>query len=167
MDPGRLDAVDGADGAGEFAFQRAQMVDVLNEAGAAEGVGLVEDLVADAASLGTMITAPSLRNSYGIAWRSRSLMMPEESSVLRSVNRVVICGAVTRMMTNAKKPIRAAVTATIASNREAPSPFRKPTRLCKPTAPRDSARRADWAIIAYAMVSIWLTVVKGRGESSK
>ena len=63
-------------------------------------------------------------------------MMPEESSALRSVNRVVICGVVTRMMTNAKKPISAAVTATIAINREAPRPFRKPTRLCKTNRPR-------------------------------
>jgi hypothetical protein len=52
MDPGRLDAVDGADGTGEFAFKRAQMIDVLNEAGGAERVGLVENLVADAAALG-------------------------------------------------------------------------------------------------------------------
>ena len=56
--------------------------------------------------------------------------------MLRSVNSVVICGVVTRMMTNAKKPISAAVTATIAINREAPRPFRKLTRPCKPTAPQ-------------------------------
>ena len=52
MDPGRLDAVDGADGAGEFALKRAQMIDVLDEAGGAERVGFVENLVADAAALG-------------------------------------------------------------------------------------------------------------------
>jgi hypothetical protein len=52
MNPGRLDAVDGADGAGELAFERAQMVDVLNEAGGAECVGLVENLVTDTAALG-------------------------------------------------------------------------------------------------------------------
>ena len=57
--------------------------------------------------------------------------------MLRSVNSVVICGVVTRMMTKAKKPISAAVTATIAINREAPSPFRKSNRLCKTTSPRD------------------------------
>ncbi len=56
--------------------------------------------------------------------------MPEESSVDRSVNRVVICGVVTRMMTNAKKPSSAVVTATIAINRDAPRPLRKATRLC-------------------------------------
>ena len=46
------------------------------------------------------------------------------------MNRVVICGVVTRMMTKPKKPISAAVTATIAINREAPRPFRKLTRPC-------------------------------------
>jgi hypothetical protein len=58
-------------------------------------------------------------------------MMPEESSTLRSVNSVVICGVVTRMMTNAKKPTSAAVTAIIAPNRAAPIPFRKSARPCK------------------------------------
>ena len=43
-----LDAVDGLDRARQFAFQRAQLVDVLHEGGGAEGVGLVENLVADA-----------------------------------------------------------------------------------------------------------------------
>jgi hypothetical protein len=94
-------------------------------------------------------------------------MMAEESSMLRSVKRVVICGVVTRMMTKAKKPISAAVTATIAINREAPRPLRKPTRLCKLTAPQIRLPSADWAIIAYGMVSIWLTKVKSRHESSK
>src|SRR6201992_3292801 len=36
----------------QFALQRAQMIDVLDEAGGAERVGFVEDLVADAAALG-------------------------------------------------------------------------------------------------------------------
>ena len=52
MDASGLDAVDGADRAREFALQRAQMIDVLHEAGGAERVGLVEDFVADAAALG-------------------------------------------------------------------------------------------------------------------
>ncbi|MHC2151357.1 hypothetical protein ACVIW3_002286 [Bradyrhizobium diazoefficiens] len=52
MDAGGLDAVDGTDGAGELAFQRAQMIDVLDERGGAERVRLVEHLVADAAALG-------------------------------------------------------------------------------------------------------------------
>ena len=45
--------------------------------------------------------------------------------MLRSVNRVVICGVVTRMMTNAKKPISAAVTAIIAISRAAPRPLQE------------------------------------------
>jgi len=47
------------------------------------------------------------------------------------VNRVVICGAVTRMMTKPKKPIKAAVTAIMAVSRAAPKPFRKSKRPCK------------------------------------
>ena len=62
-------------------------------------------------------------------------MMPEESSTLRSVKRVVICGAVTRMMTKAKKPISAAVTATIAINRDAPRPFRKADKTLQTNRP--------------------------------
>jgi len=69
-------------------------------------------------------------------------MMEEESYMPRSVNSVVICGVVTRMMTNAKKPISAAVTATIAIKREAPSPFRKSTRPCKTNRPRKSVTDA-------------------------
>ena len=57
-------------------------------------------------------------------------MMPEESSAERSVNKVVICGVVTRMITKAKKPISAVVTAIIAISRDAPRPLRKATRLC-------------------------------------
>jgi hypothetical protein len=50
---------------------------------------------------------------------------------------------VTRMMTKAKKPISAAVTANIAISREAPRPFRKLNRLCKTSRPRDSAPDAE------------------------
>jgi hypothetical protein len=74
-------------------------------------------------------------------------MMLEESSVVRSVNRVVICGVVTRMMTKAKKPISAVVTATMAISLAAPRPLRKATRLCT-NRPQDSAQGTDWAIIA-------------------
>jgi hypothetical protein len=52
MDSRGLDAVDGTNGAREFAFQRTQMIDVLDETRGAERVGLVENLVADAAALG-------------------------------------------------------------------------------------------------------------------
>ncbi len=38
---------------------------------------------------------------------------------------MVICGVVTRMMTNAKKPISAAVTATIAINRDSAQTFQE------------------------------------------
>ena len=82
------------------------------------------------------------------------------------MNRVVICGVVTRMMTKAKKPISAAVTATIAINRDAPRPFRKLQDPANQPPLEIRPQGADWAIIAYGMVSIWLTKVKGCGESS-
>jgi hypothetical protein len=50
VDARGADAVERADGAGELAFQRAELVDVLDEARGAEAVGLVEDLVADGAA---------------------------------------------------------------------------------------------------------------------
>ena len=67
MDPRRLDAREGPDGAGELAFQRAQRVDVLHEAGGREGVALVEDLVADAAAR----WACPCRRDPCAAWRCR------------------------------------------------------------------------------------------------
>ena len=48
MDAGAFDPVDGLDRARQFALQRAQPVDVLHKGGGAEGVGLVENLVAHA-----------------------------------------------------------------------------------------------------------------------
>jgi len=50
MDAGAADAFDRLDRTGQFAFQGAQMVDVLDKGGGAEGIRLVEDLVADAGS---------------------------------------------------------------------------------------------------------------------
>ena len=48
MHAGAFDAVDGLDRARQLAFQGAQAVDVLDEGGGAEGVRLVENLIADA-----------------------------------------------------------------------------------------------------------------------
>ncbi len=96
------------------------MVDILYEARGAERVGFVEDLVTDAAPLGQVAlgefhaqpgdpvlghhdNGAVVADFVGMAWRSSSLMMAEESSRLRSVKRVVICGVVTRMMTKPKK----------------------------------------------------------------
>ncbi len=50
MDAGRFDAGERADGAGQFALEGAHIVDVLDEAGGAEGILLVEDFVADLAA---------------------------------------------------------------------------------------------------------------------
>jgi hypothetical protein len=51
MHAGRLDAGQGRDGAGQLAFERTHVVDVLHEAGGAQRRLLVEDLVADLAAL--------------------------------------------------------------------------------------------------------------------
>ena len=50
MHAGRLHPTDGAHRARELAFEGAQVVDALHEARRGEGVALVEDLVADAAT---------------------------------------------------------------------------------------------------------------------
>ena len=50
-----LDAVERLDGAGQLAFERPQIIDVLHEARGAERVRLVENLVADAAALGQAV----------------------------------------------------------------------------------------------------------------
>ena len=46
-----LNGIERADGAGKLALQRAQMIDVLNEAGGAESFLLVENFIADRSSL--------------------------------------------------------------------------------------------------------------------
>ena len=48
----RLHPVERLDGARKLALERAQVIDVLHERGRAERVGLVENLVSDAAALG-------------------------------------------------------------------------------------------------------------------
>jgi hypothetical protein len=45
-----LHAVETTDGARKFAFERAQVIDVLHEGGGAERVRLIENFVADAAA---------------------------------------------------------------------------------------------------------------------
>ena len=77
---------------------------------------------------------------------------------------MVICGVVTRMMTKAKKPISAVVTATIAISRDAPRPLQESNETLHQPPLEIRPQGADWAIIAYGMVSIWLTTVKSRGE---
>ena len=48
VNAGRFHALDGLDRARQLPFQGAQMIDVLDEGGGAEGVRLVENLIADA-----------------------------------------------------------------------------------------------------------------------
>ncbi len=142
-----LHSFDAADGAGELAFERAQMIDVLNEARGAKGVGFVEDLVADAAALGQAgfgelhaepgdlvfgyhDDGPVVLELISDRLSLRSLMIEALSSTDRSVNNGTICGVVIWIIRNEKKPIRASVTAAIAAIRAAPSDFTKSKKPC-------------------------------------
>ncbi len=97
MDAGERHPVDRPDGSRHFAFEGTQVVDILDKTCCAESVRLVEDLVADAATLGqaafgqlhAQASHLVLRHHdggtvvlqlMGIAWRSRSLMIAEGSS---------------------------------------------------------------------------------------
>ena len=55
----RAHAVDGADGAGQLALQRAGFVDALLEVGGGEAVAAVEDFVADGAAGGQPLLSPA------------------------------------------------------------------------------------------------------------
>ena len=57
MDARRLHTVESADGTGQVAFKGTEIIDVLHEAGRAESIRLVENLVADAAALGEAVTS--------------------------------------------------------------------------------------------------------------
>ncbi len=48
---GELNTVDGANGSGKLSLQGAEVVDILDEAGGAQRVGLVEDFIANPAAL--------------------------------------------------------------------------------------------------------------------
>ncbi len=69
--------------------------------------------------------------------------MVEESSSDRSVNSGVICGAVTRRMRKAKKPMSAMVTAPIAAMRGAPSVLTNSTRPCTESFPQERRCRVS------------------------
>ena len=177
MDAGELDAVDGADGARQFAFQRAQVIDVLDEAGGAERVGLVEDLVADAAALG--------QAGFGELHaqpRHPVLGHHQDGAVVAHLEGDALAfeilddggsprgqvgeqrgqrGVVTRMMTKPKKPISAAVTATMAITRAAPRLSGNPQDPAT-NQPLKIRRARHWAKFAHGMVSIWLTRLKAR-----
>jgi len=79
-------------------------------------------------------------------------MMAAESSGVRSVNSVVICGAVTRMIRKAKNPMSAIVTAPIAMIRDAPSDLKNAMEACTGT-PLESARER---LTRQELPSLWL-----------
>ena len=184
MDPRRLDAVDGADGAGKFALERAQMIDVLDEARGAERVGFVEDLVADAAALGQAALGELHAQPRDLVLRHH-----DDGAV---VAQLVGNGLAFQVLDDGGGVLEAEVgkerghlrrgdahddereeadqRGCHRDHRHQPRSAQAPQEAyetLQTNRPSDSAPRADWAIIAYGMVSIWLTKVKGRGESSK
>src|SRR5262245_22570076 len=76
-----------------------------------------------------------------MACRSRSLMIAEESSTERSLNRVVICGAVARVIKKAKNASSASATAPMATIRVAPRVLKNAVKSCKATSEAARERR--------------------------
>jgi hypothetical protein len=181
MDAGVLNAVDGADGACEFAFQCAQTIDVLDEAGRPERIRFVENLIADAATLrqprlgelhpqprdlvlrhhdhgavvtkfvGNCLTFEILDDAGGVL----NAEIGEEGRHLRRRDAYDD----EREETNQHGGDR--------DHRHQPGcsqAFQKCQQTLQRTSPSDSAWKADSANIAYGMVSIWLMVVKTRDE---
>src|SRR6516165_12673102 len=206
MHPCRLDAVDGADGAGKFALQGAQVIDVLDEARGAERVGFVEDLVTDAAALG--------QASFGeLHAQPRDLVLRHHDDgavvadfegnrlafeVLDDGGRVLKaevgkegghlrggdahdhegeeadqrgCHRDHRRQARSTQPLQEAHE-TLQTHR--PSDSAPGNRWSfdsdvhsPPKTGREMLESDHWAIIAYGMVSIWLTKVKGGPQSAK
>ena len=183
MDPGRLDTVDAADGAGEFALERAQMIDVLDEAGGAERVGLVENLVADAAALGQAALG-ELHAQPGdlVLWHHDNRAVVAQFvgnglafQVLDDAGGVLGAeigekgGHLRRGDAHDDKRKEADQRGRHRDHRHQPrstQTFQEIHKTLQTNHPQDSAPGANWAIIAYGMVSIWLTKVKGRDETS-
>src|SRR3974390_1142353 len=208
MHPCRLDAVDGTDGAGKFALEGAQGIDVLDEGRGAERVGFVEDLVTDAAALG--------QASFGeLHAQPRDLVLRHHDDGAVVADFEGNCLAF-EVLDDGRRVLEAEVgkegghlrggdahdhEREEADQRGCHRDHRRQSRSTQPPqeayetlqthCPSDSApgnRRSfdsdihnpperdanvesdHWAIIAYGMVSIWLTKVKGRqqgGETEK
>ena len=90
-----------------------------------------------------------------MACRSRSLMIAAESSSDRSENSIVICGAVMRMIRNAKNPTSATATATMAAIRAAPSDFRNSTSPCTDPDPGSDLPGKNCPVHGYRRVNEW------------
>src|SRR6202035_3050413 len=180
---GRLEAVDGADGAGKLALERTQMVDVLDEAGGAQRVRLVEDLVADAAALGQAALGELHAQPGDLVLRHHdrrtvvaqlvgyrlSFEVLDDGGGILDAEVGKQRGHLRRGDAHDDKREESDQRGCHRDHRHQPrsaQTSQEAYKTLQPTRPSDSAPRADWAIIAYGMVSIWLTKVKGGGETS-
>src|SRR5215470_4431885 len=95
-------------------------------------------------------------------WRSRSLTIAAESSNVRSVNSGVICGAVTRIMMKAKKPMSVTVTATMAAIRAAPNDLMNWTKSCTLSDPLVLPLGKNCLVHGYCLVKIRSLALRSR-----
>src|ERR1700731_3335807 len=184
MDPGRLDAVDGANGTGKLALERAQMIDVLHEARGAERVGFVENLVANPAALGQAALGELhaqprdlvlWHHDHGavvaqLEGNGLAFQVLDDPGGILGAEVGKERGHLRRGDAHDDKREETDQRGCHRDHRHQPRSAQAPQEAYKTlqtNRPSDSARRADWAIIAYGMVSIWLTKVKSGGESSK
>ena len=163
--------VDRLDGSGQFALERPQMVDVLDETGGAERVGFVEDLVADTAALGQAAFGKFHAQPGDLVLRHHdrgavvaqligdrlAFQLLDDAGGILEAEVGEQRGHLRRRDAHddeAEEADQRGCHRDIAIRRAAPRPFRKLTRLCKPNAP-GFGPGTDWANIAYGMVSIW------------
>ena len=177
MHAGGLNAVDAADGAGELALQRAQVVDVLHERGGAERIRLVEDFVADAAALGQAALGE-------LHAQPRDLVLGYEDDAA-FIAQLKGDALAFEILDDARRVLEAEVgkqgrhlrrgDAHDDEGEEAdqrgrhrdhrrqprsPQTLQKVYQTLQNRLPRRFGTQIHWAIIAYGMVSIWLTKVK-------
>jgi hypothetical protein len=184
MDPRRLDPVDGADGAGQFALKRAQVIDVLDEAGGPERVGFVENLVADAAALGQAALGELHAQPGDLVLRHHddgavvaqfegnglAFQVLDDGRGILDAEVGKEGGHLRRGDAHDDEREETEQRGCHRDHRHQPrstQTLQEAHKTLQTNRPSDSAPSADWAIIAYGMVSIWLTKVKGGHESSK
>src|SRR5882757_7450774 len=187
MDARGLHAVDRPYGTGQLSLQRAQVIDVLHKAGGAERVGFVENLVADAAALGQAalgkLHAQPCHPVLGHHDHRAVVLQLERAGLALEI--LDDAGGILRGQVGEQSGHRGRGDPHDDESEESDQrggdrdhrhypgstqTFQETRKTLQRTSPwhsaQDSASRADWAIIAYGMVSIWLMKVKGGGELS-
>src|SRR5579863_7127679 len=184
MHPRGLDTVNGADGAGKFALERAQVIDVLDEACGAERVGFIEDLVTDAAALGQA----AFRELHAqpcdlVLWHhdhgaviadfkgnGLAFQVLDDGRGILDAEVGKEGGHLRRGDAHDDEREETDQRGSHRDHRHQPrstQALQEAYETLQTNRPSDSAPGADWAIIAYGMVSIWLTMIKRGGECLK